>query len=131
MKQEETPETAEDNEHVDEDLIIGLVGPCTSGKSVLREKLQKRGYKVKHIAQEHSFVQDMWKKLVNPDVLVFLDVSFPTTLQRRSWDWQEADYAEQQRRLAHARQHADLYLHTDELSPDEVFEQVLRFLLAL
>jgi len=109
-------------------LTLGLVGPCTSGKSLLRAKLEARGYRVKHIAQEHSFVKDMWKKLSNPDLLIFLDVSYPTTLRRRKWDFQEADYIEQLRRLAHARKHADIYVNTDRLSPDEVLAEVLSHL---
>ena len=105
--------------------VIGLVGPCTSGKSLLSVSLEKLGYTVRHIAQEHSFVQDMWKKMTNPDVLVFLDVSYSITHIRRKWDFQEADYQEQLRRLAHARKHADIYVNTDELSPGEVLAQVL------
>ena len=106
-------------------IVIGLVGPCTSGKSLLRENLEKLGFTTRHIAQEHSFVQDMWKKITHPDVLVFLDVSYPITRIRRKWDFQEADYQEQLRRLAHARKNADIYVNTDELSPDEVLAQVL------
>lgn len=110
-------------------LTIGLVGPCTSGKSLLRAKLEARGFRVKHIAQEHSFVQDMWKRMTNPDVLVFLDVSYPTSLIRRQWDFQEGDYLEQRRRLAHARKHADIYIQTDSLTPEEVLDRVLEFLM--
>jgi len=106
-------------------LTIGLVGPCTSGKSLLRTNLEAHGFRVKHIAQEHSYVKDMWKKIADPDVLTFLDVSYPKTIQRRKWDFQEMDYQEQLRRLAHARQHADIYVNTDTLSPEEVLAQVL------
>jgi thymidylate kinase len=110
------------------ELTIGLVGVCAAGKSTLRKRLQARGYQVKHIAQEHSFVKDMWRRLANPDVLVFLDVSYEITLQRRNLNWKRADYDEQQRRLKHARENADFYLHTDELNPDEVEERVIAFL---
>jgi deoxyadenosine/deoxycytidine kinase len=110
------------------DLTIGLVGVCAAGKSTLRKRLQAHGVQVKHIAQEHSFVKDMWQRLVNPDVLVFLDASYETTLKRRNLNWKQADYDEQQRRLAHARQNADFYLHTDELSPEEVEAKVVAFL---
>jgi deoxyadenosine/deoxycytidine kinase len=109
-------------------FTIGLVGPCTAGKSILRAKLEAHGYRVKHIAQEHSFVKDMWKRITKPDILVFLDVSYPTTLLRRKWDFRETDYQEQLHRLAHARQHADIYIHTDALTPDEVLNEVLKFL---
>jgi hypothetical protein len=43
-------------------------------------------------------------------------------------NWDESDFSEQQRRLAHARQHADFYLHTDDLTIQEVLNQVLAFL---
>jgi guanylate kinase len=113
------------------DLTIGLVGVCAAGKSTLRKHLQARGYQVKHIAQEHSFVKDMWRRLTNPDVLVFLDASYETTLQRRNLNWKRADYDEQQRRLNHARENADFYLQTDDLTPNEVEAKVLAFLAAM
>lgn len=109
------------------DFLIGLVGPCASGKSTIGARLREHGYRVKHIAQEHSFVKDMWQRLTNPDLLIFLDASYPVTLQRRNLDWNEADYAEQHRRLAHAREHADLYIQTDDLSIEAVEEQIIAF----
>ncbi|MFQ5615985.1 MAG: hypothetical protein ACE5GO_05955 [Anaerolineales bacterium] len=112
----------------DEQLVIGLVGPCTSGKSLLKDALHKRDYQVRHIAQEHSFMKDMWQRYVAPDVLIFLDVSYPITLKRRNMDWTEKDYEEQQRRLEHARKHADFYLDTDNISPGEVLKNTLVFL---
>ncbi len=109
-------------------LLIGVVGPCTAGKSTLIEYLAAEGYRARHIAQEHSYVPEMWQKITNPDVLIFLQVSFPVAQQRRKMDWTEKDYLEQQRRLAHAREHADFYLETDSLSIEEVREKVKAFL---
>jgi len=109
-------------------ILIGVVGPCAAGKSTLIAGLEGYGYQARHIAQEHSFVQDMWKRLTNPDVLVFLQASYPVTCQRRSLNWTEADYAEEQRRLSHARLNADLFVETDKLSVDEVLQHVLSFL---
>ena len=109
-------------------LLVGVVGPCGSGKSTLIAALEERGYACRHIAQEHSFVKDMWKRISNPDVLIFLDASFPVSTARRKLNWNESDHAEQLRRLAHAREHADLIVATDSLSPDEVAERVLEFL---
>ena len=88
------------------------------------------GYSTRHIAQEHSYVKDMWKRITNPDVLIFLQASFPVTRQRKSKmiHWTEAEYNEQQRRLAHAREHADLIIDTDNLSIQEVLEQALAFI---
>ncbi len=109
-------------------LLVGLVGPCASGKTTLAVRLEMLGWRVKHIAQEHSYVKDMWKRVTNPDVLIFLDASYPVTLQRRRLDWQEADWAEQQRRLGHARQHANFYIDTDTLTIEQVTEKVVEFL---
>jgi deoxyadenosine/deoxycytidine kinase len=109
-------------------LTIGIVGPCKAGKTVLKRKLVAHGLTVRHIAQEHSYVQDMWRQLVNPDVLIYLAVSFETTLDRSSLSWNNADYEEQLRRLDHARDHADLVIITDNFTPDQISKQVLDFL---
>jgi len=110
-------------------MLIGIVGPCAAGKTTLIAGLKQHGYdQVRHIAQEHSYVPYMWQRLVHPDVLIYLDVSYPLTLQRRQMDWTEAEYAEQGHRLRHARQHAHLYLQTDNLSSQQVLERVLEFL---
>jgi cytidylate kinase len=108
--------------------LIGVVGVCASGKSTLAKGMEARGFRVRHIAQEHSYVKDMWKRITNPDVLIFLDVTYPLTVQRRKLDWSEADWAEQQRRLAHAREHADLYIDTDDLSIEQVLEIAITFI---
>jgi len=107
--------------------LIGIVGPCGSGKSTLTSALDSLGYQTRHIAQEHSYVKDMWKRLTNPDLLIFLQVSYAVSQQRRPMNWTEADFNVQQHRLSHARKHADLYLETDNLGIEEVLEQVLAF----
>ncbi len=110
-------------------MVIGIVGPCAAGKTTLIAGLKQHGYdQVRHIAQEHSYVPHMWQRLVHPDVLIYLDVSYPLTLQRRQMNWSEAEYAEQSHRLRHARQHADLYIQTDDLSTQQVLERVLDFI---
>ena len=113
-----------------ESPLIGVVGPCGAGKSTLTDALDALGFPTRHIAQEHSYVKDMWKRITNPDVLVFLQASFPVASQRKSkmFHWSEADYNEQQRRLAHARENADLVIDTDNLSIQEVLDQVLAFI---
>jgi len=108
--------------------VIGIVGPCGSGKTTLVKRLSDLGIHARHIAQEHSYVSAMWQKITNPDLLIFLDASFPETIRRRKLEWTIDDYKEQHRRLAHARQHADLYIFTDPLNPEQVFKIVEKFL---
>ena len=107
---------------------IGIVGPCTSGKSTLINSLDVPGVELRHIAQEHSYVQSMWQVISKPDVLIFLDVSFQESQQRKNLNWTEAEYREQQRRLLHARQHAHFYLMTDGLTPEQVAQAVAEFI---
>jgi ABC-type cobalamin/Fe3+-siderophores transport system ATPase subunit len=107
------------------DVLVGVVGPCASGKSTLIANLNSVGVSARHIAQEHSYVQDMWQRITNPSILVFLDVSYPMSITRRNLDWTEKDYLEQRRRLEHARLHANLYIDTDPLTPMEVLRVVI------
>jgi len=109
-------------------LIIGIVGPCGSGKSTLQRALKKLGYRAHHIAQEHSFVQDMWKKVTNPDILIYLNASYETVIKRKKFNFSQREYAEEKRRLSHAYEHADLIINTDPLSPHEVFQKALQFI---
>lgn len=108
--------------------LIGIVGPCGSGKTTLITQLEARGYRCRHIAQEHSYVPSMWQKITNPDLLIFLQASFEVCTARRKLNWTPADHAEQQRRLAHALQHADLVVDTNTLTADEVLACVVDFL---
>jgi deoxyadenosine/deoxycytidine kinase len=108
--------------------LIGIVGPCGSGKSTLFDGLEKHGYTCRHIAQEHSYVQDMWQLITKPDLLVYLSASFPVSTARARLDWQEKDYDEELRRLAHAREHANLLIETDDLTPEQVLKKALDFL---
>jgi len=109
----------------EEEPVIGVVGPCASGKSTLVSSLRSRGYKVRHIAQEHSYVQDMWEQISNPDILIYLDVSFEISIFRTGTNWAKMIFDKQIQRLLHAKQHADLYINTDELSPEQVLDYVL------
>ena len=111
-----------------ERLIVGVVGPCAAGKSTLIAGLKQQGYDARHIAQEHSYVQDMWLRLTNPNLLIYLDVSYPVSLQRRLLNWTVGEYEDQLQRLRHARENADYYIFTDSLSISEVLGQVLAFL---
>ena len=109
-------------------LLIGVVGPCGSGKSTLIAGLEKLGYSCRHIAQEHSYVQSMWQLISKPDILIYLGASFPVSTARRKLNWQEKDHVEQLRRLSHARQHAHVTIETDDLTPAQVLQKALDFL---
>ena len=113
------------------DFKIGVVGPCTAGKTTLINGLLNNGYKAKQIAQEHSYVQDMWDRLTNPDILIYLDVSYSYTMKRRNLNWSISEYNTQVDRLRHAREHADIHINTDSLSQKNVLDQVLKFLVSV
>ncbi|MGB6423302.1 MAG: hypothetical protein WBF05_15820 [Anaerolineales bacterium] len=110
------------------DLKIGVVGPCTAGKTTLINGLLINGYNAKQIAQEHSYVQDMWERLTHPDILIYLAVSYSYTMKRRNLNWSISEYNTQVDRLRHAREHADIHISTDSLSPQDVLDQVINFL---
>ena len=108
----------------EDEPVIGVVGPCAAGKSTLVAALRSRGYLVRHIAQEHSHVPDMWKQISNPDILIYLDVSFEVSTARTDSSWSRVIYEKQIQRLKHAKENADLYIKTDHLSPEELVEYV-------
>lgn len=110
------------------DTVLGIVGPCSAGKSTLIGYLQEMGYICRHIAQEHSYVPDMWLKIVNPTALIYLDVTYQTSLRRRHLNLSPREFEEQNKRLAHARQNAHIYVNTDPLPPKQVFQLVLKSL---
>lgn len=111
-------------------MTVGVVGPCGAGKSTLVAGLKEHGIRGKHIAQEHSYVPYMWKRITNPDVLIYLAVSYPVSCNRRTLNWTENEYAEQLKRLKHALEHADLVVDTNPLNEQEVLDKVLQFLSA-
>ena len=71
---------------------------------------------------------DMWRRLAKPEVLIFLDASYPTCSRRKQLDWLPQEYDEQQRRLAHARANCDIYVFTDDNSAEAVLQIVLQAL---
>ena len=112
----------------DSTIKIGLVGVCGAGKTTLTNGLKPYYNNVRQIAQEHSFVPDMWQRMANPDVLIFLKASYPVTLQRKSFQWSEKEYQQQIYRLRHAFSHADIHINTDNISPKELLIIVLEYL---
>jgi deoxyadenosine/deoxycytidine kinase len=111
-------------------LQIVIVGPCASGKTTLVRGLWARGYSgARVVAQEHSGVIDLWKRRGQPDVLIYLDARLETIAarQRRS-DWTAEYLSEQLRRLSSTWTACDLYLPTDDLTPTDVLDRVVKFL---
>ncbi|MFO8037233.1 MAG: hypothetical protein R6U57_11460 [Anaerolineales bacterium] len=108
--------------------VIAVVGPCAAGKTTLISGLSAHGYPARHVAQEHSFVPDMWKRMVDPDFLIYLDVSYHVSNQRSGYQVKKSIFQKEADRLQHAREHADLVINTDELSPNEVLDLVLKVL---
>jgi deoxyadenosine/deoxycytidine kinase len=106
-----------------------VVGVCAAGKTTLVEALRARGFNARRILQEHSYVPEMWQRIVAPDVLIYLDAGLATVRVRRrdptfpEWLWQQEN-----ERLRHARTYCDFYLQTDDLTPAEVAGRVEAFL---
>ncbi|MEW5987458.1 MAG: hypothetical protein AB1791_12560 [Chloroflexota bacterium] len=110
-------------------MQIAIVGPSASGKSTLVAALRAAGYDARHVAQEHSYVPALWRRITRPDVLIYLDANDQTVRARRPHSLETPHWLDdERRRLAHARAHCDLYLPTDYLSPAQVQEKVLDFL---
>jgi deoxyadenosine/deoxycytidine kinase len=114
----------------DRPLKVAVVGPCTAGKSTLVTALNTAGYDAHHVAQEHSYVRDLWQRFTKPDVLIYLDVTYPVAQKRRNIEWGPERLEEEAGRLAHAREYCDLYLLTDEIPAERVYSQVISFLSA-
>jgi deoxyadenosine/deoxycytidine kinase len=108
---------------------IVVVGPCAAGKSTLVANLRPKGYDIRSCVQEHSYMPDLWKRFSKADVLIYLDAQLPTIARRQQrGDWTQERLDVQRGRLAHARDHCDLYLATDSLTSGEVAECVEGFL---
>lgn len=112
--------------------LIAVVGVCAAGKSTLVAGLRAAGWNARQVAQEHSYVPDMWRRITDPDILIYLDAEL-ATVQRRRRDpsFDEALLAEERHRLRHARQHCDIYLPTDALTPEQVLATVVECFAAL
>ena len=64
----------------------------------------------------------------NPDLLIYLDCEIETTRRRRNNPNFEAWIYDAERfRLRHAREHCNLYIATDHLSPAAILELALAF----
>jgi ABC-type glutathione transport system ATPase component len=109
---------------------IGIVGPCGSGKTTLALGLKQRQITVRHIAQEHSYVPDMWNRISHPTILVYLSASYQTATLRRKLNWTIEEYEEQLHRLRNARAHANLIIETDTKTPESILDEVLNYIVS-
>ena len=108
--------------------LIAVVGPCASGKTTLVEGLAQHGFTARQIAQEHSYVPQMWQILTKPDILIYVDAGYESCTARKQLNWSMNEYERQIERLAHARQNADIYLDTEGISPQAALERALEAL---
>ena len=106
---------------------IVVVGVCSAGKSTLVQSLRERGYNARAVSQEHSYVPHLWQRS-RPDVLVYLDASVRTIRARGRPRWRPTLLDVEHERLSNAREHADLYIPTDGLAPEDVASRVVTFL---
>lgn len=110
----------------DESIVV--VGVCGAGKSTLVRGLAALGYPSRVCVQEHSYVPTLWKRRGRPRLLVYLDASAETVSRRRGVHWDEGVLAIQRGRLALARANCDLYIETDQLTPEQVMARVVEHL---
>jgi hypothetical protein len=105
--------------------LIAVVGVCAAGKTTLTQAMRARGYNVRQVLQEHSYVPYMWQRITAPDLLIYLDAQLETIRKRRQDPEFPAWLFEQElQRLAHAREHCDLYVSTDETTPLAILAHV-------
>jgi RNase adaptor protein for sRNA GlmZ degradation len=109
--------------------LIKVVGVSGSGKSTLVAGLRRAGYNARPVSQEHSNVPELWQQFDYPAVLIFLLGDLPSQRRRRpDVTWTAAALAEEYRRLAHARDHADLKIDTSGLSGESVLSLAVAYL---
>ena len=58
--------------------LIAVVGVCAAGKSTLVQALRAEGFNARQVLQEHSYVPNMWQRITNPDLLIYLDCTIET-----------------------------------------------------
>jgi hypothetical protein len=110
--------------------IIKVVGISGSGKSTLVHALRAKGYDARPVSQEHSNVPTLWQRFDRPTYLIYLTATLENQQARRQdVSWSAGAHQEEARRLAHAREHADVRINTGELSPAEVYNVAIAFLL--
>lgn len=102
--------------------IIKVVGISGGGKSSLVRLLRASGYDARPVSQEHSHVPDLWQQFGSTAYLIYLNATLEDQRTRRpDVTWTAAAHQEESRRLAHAREHADLRIDTSGLTPEGVY----------
>src|SRR5690349_16050778 len=109
---------------------VAFVGPCASGKSTVVDRLRDMGIDARMPAQEHSGVQDMWEKLLHPDLLIVLDAPNEVLRERREGvtDLSDEYLADERLKLAHAFANADATFDTSVTPPEDIVRDVLALL---
>lgn len=102
-----------------------LVGVCAAGKSTLAHNLDLRGIAAKPVAQEHSLVAELYRR--TGSWVVVLAANWDTVHHRRVLAWNPDFYRDEWDRIAGARRHASLIVHTDCLNPIEVADSVTQW----
>jgi RNase adaptor protein for sRNA GlmZ degradation len=106
--------------------VVGISG---SGKSTLVRDLRAAGYDARAVSQEHSNVPDLWQQFEPPSYLIYLYATLEDQQARRQdVTWSAAAHQEEVRRLAHAREHADLRIDTSDLTPEAVLQVAISYL---
>jgi hypothetical protein len=109
--------------------VIKVVGLSGSGKSTLVQGLREAGYMARPVSQEHSSVPDLWAQFDRTAVLIYLSVSLEEQVRRRpEVSWTAAAWEEEEARLAHAKEHADLRIDTSALNAKQVLLLALVYL---
>ena len=111
--------------------LIKVVGVSASGKSTLVAALRAAGWNARPVSQEHSDVADLWKQFGFPRILIYLDNELVEQQARRpDVSWDAASLVQERQRLHHAYEHADLRIHTAQLTAGQVQQLVVAFLRA-
>ena len=105
-------------------MRVAVVGTCASGKSTIVAELRRLGFDAFVVSQEHSGVRDLWNHQ-HPDVMVYLQVDYPTIQERRGEAWPQWIYDLQIGRLQDAHEHTDVIVDTGELTVSETIRRIV------
>lgn len=109
--------------------LVKVVGVSAAGKSTLVTGLRVRGYNARSASQEHSEMPEMWRKIRPPAALIYLEIDLASQRERRpDVAWNPEWLVTEEKRLAHARQHADLILNTCGMAATDVLVLALAWL---